>query len=198
MLRRFSHPALSSLALAALSIAMGGCVQKMNVQPKYAPYASSDFFADGGSARLPIEGTVDRDTRLPVPGLDSGKMEGGWADGYPFPITEERMRSGRDQYNIFCSPCHGYIGDGNGAVVQRGLRGPVSFHDPRFRRYPTGYFFEVITNGRGAMFPYGARIPVEHRWEIIAYIRALQLSQHSTIEAVPESDRGSLSQEVAP
>ncbi len=198
MRRRLSYPARSALVLITLSVAMCGCVQKMNVQPKYAPYASSDFFADGGSARPSIEGTVDRETRVPVPGLDSGKMGAGWADGYPFPITEDRMRSGQAQYNIFCSPCHGYTGDGNGAVVQRGFRGPVSFQEARFRLYPTGYFFEVITNGRGAMYPYGSRIPTEHRWEIIAYLRALQFSQYATINFVPEGQRESLTEEVAP
>ncbi len=189
--------AFFSLAIAAALTSLCGCVQKMNVQPKYAPYASSDFFADGGSARPQIEGTVDRETRLPVPGLDSGKVEGGWADGYPFPITEERMRSGRKNYNIFCSPCHGYTGDGHGIVVERGFRGPVSFHEARFLRYPTGYFFEVITNGRDAMFPYGSRIPIERRWEIIAYLRALQLSQNAPMSAVPEGARESLIQEAA-
>ncbi|MCC6264560.1 MAG: cytochrome c [Bryobacterales bacterium] len=188
--------ALHSLALAALLGPLCGCVQKMNVQPKYPPYASSDFFADGGSARPQVDGTVDRESPLPVSGFDSGKMEGGWADGYPFPITAARMHSGRKNYNIFCSPCHGYTGDGNGIVVQRGLRGPVSFHEPRFLRYPTGYFFEVITNGRDAMFPYGSRIPVERRWEIIAYLRALQLSRNETLGAVPESERDLLVQEV--
>lgn len=197
MRRRRIQSAPLSLAIAALLTLLCGCVQKMNVQPKYAPYASSDFFADGGSARPAIEGTVDRESPLSVPSLDSGKMAGGWADGYPFPITEERMRSGRKNYNIFCSPCHGYTGDGNGIVVQRGFRGPVSFHEPRFLRYPTGYFFEVITNGRDAMFPYGSRIPIERRWEIIAYLRALQLSQNATMSAVPQAERGALLQEVA-
>lgn len=186
------------LWLVAALGALTGCTQKMNVEPKYEAFAASSLFADGASARMPVEGTVARGALGEEAALKSGRRDGQWIDGYPFEITAERMEHGRERYDIFCSPCHGYLGDGNGSIVQRGLRGPVSFHQPRFRAYPTGYFVEVITNGRGAMYPYGARIPVGDRWEIVAYVRALQASQHALLDSMPAAEQQRLTASEAP
>ena len=165
------------------------CVQKMNTEPKYKPLAESDFFTDGQSARPLVAGTVARGHLHEDEFLDEGKVNGRWVDSFPFPITREVLERGRQRFNIFCSPCHGELGDGQGMIVKRGLRGPVSFHEKRFLEYPTGYFFNVITNGRGAMYPYGYRIPVNDRWAIIAYIRALQFSQNATLADMPPVER---------
>jgi mono/diheme cytochrome c family protein len=164
----------------------------MNVQPKQEPLVESDFFTDGQSARPFVEGTVARGHLEEDEFLYQGKVDGQWADSFPFPITRDVLERGRQRFNIFCSPCHGELGDGQGMIVQRGLQGPVSFHEQRFLNYPTGYFFNVITNGRGAMYPYGYRVPVDDRWAIIAYIRTLQFSQNATVADVPAQARQTL------
>jgi hypothetical protein len=109
-------------------------------------------------------------------------------------VTREVVVRGRERFNIFCSPCHDYAGTGNGMIVQRGLKAPPSFHADRLRGAPVGHFFDVITNGYGAMFSYGSRIPVSDRWAIIAYIRALQLSQNAPADAIPQDVRNTLTQ----
>jgi len=113
-------------------------------------------------------------------------------DNFPSPITREILLRGQERYNIFCSPCHDRVGNGQGMIVQRGFRRPPSFHIDRLREAPVGYFFDVITNGFGAMYDYGDRVPPPDRWAIIAYIRALQLSQHATLADVPLEERQQL------
>jgi hypothetical protein len=115
----------------------------------------------------------------------SGAGYQGLATTFPFPITESDIRRGRDRYDIFCSTCHGRIGDGNGMIALRGFRKPPTFHDQRLRDAPVGHFFKVMTEGFGAMYDYSAQIEPEDRWRIIAYIRALQLSQNVPASAVP-------------
>jgi mono/diheme cytochrome c family protein len=166
----------------------------MDVEPKYRPLAASDFFPDGQSARPAVEGTVARGESHTDTLRYEGIVDGTWADSFPFPVSAQVMRRGRERFDIFCAPCHGRLGDGQGVVVRRGLRGPVSFHEPRFLRYPAGYFFAVITRGRGAMYPYASRIPVDDRWAIIAYIRALQLSQNASARDVPAGQMARLSE----
>ena len=121
--------------------------------------------------------------------LYTGKVDGLPVEAFPFPIGEAEMQRGRERFNIYCTPCHGLLGDGQGMVVQRGLRQAATYHQERLREEPVGYFFDVITNGFGAMQGYAEQIPARDRWLIAAYVRALQLSQHATIDDVPAADR---------
>ena len=189
------------MALLLLPIA-SGCRQDMQDQPKMKPYRGTTFFADKLSARQPIEGTVARgflrtDTefftgkksRTPgtpgtqaivgqqatAPGQDNSFPDD--IDYFPIPVTEDVVKRGRERYDIFCSACHGFTGNGDGMVVRRGFRRAASFNDDRLRQAPVGHFFDAMTNGWGAMPSYASQVPVQDRWAIIAYIRALQESQ---------------------
>jgi mono/diheme cytochrome c family protein len=164
----------------------------MHDQPKYKPLAASAFFEDGRSARPLVEGTVARGHLRADAHLYTGRIGNDLATTFPFPVTRAVLERGRERYAIFCTPCHGALGDGEGMVVKRGLRHPPSFHIERLREAPAGHYFDVITNGFGAMASYASRVPVEDRWAIIAYIRALQLSQHATLADVPEDQRKQL------
>ena len=166
----------------------------MHTQPRYNPYDPSDFFADGQSARLPVPGTVPRgDLTLGPQGLlYSGKVNGQPSEVFPFPVTQELVERGRERFDVFCSPCHGFAGDGDGMIVQRGFRRPPSLHEERLRTSLAGHYFDVITNGFGVMYPYGYRVPPRDRWAIIAYIRALRLSRQVPIDDVPPAERGPL------
>jgi hypothetical protein len=179
------------LAAAGLLLACAGCRLDMHVQPRYNPYDATDFFEDGQSARLPVEGTVPRgELRLgPQELLYSGKVDGQPSEVFPFPATREILDRGRERFNIFCSPCHGYSGDGDGMIVQRGFRRPPSLHDDRLKTSPVGHLFDVITNGQGVMFPYGYRIAPRDRWAIIYYVRALQLSRQASVTDLPDADQ---------
>ena len=119
------------------------------------------------------------------------------ADEFPFPITPADLQRGREEYNVFCTPCHGYTGTGNGMIVQRGFPQPPSYHIDRLRQAPAGHFFEVMTNGFGRMYSYAARITPEDRWRVAAYIRVLQLSRHATMGDVPTADRSNLTKNSA-
>ena len=182
------------LAALALLFVCAGCRQDMHVQPRYNPYDPTDFFGDGQSARLPVPGTVARGdlTLGPEELLYTGKLNGQPSEAFPFPVTKEIVERGRERFNVFCSPCHGFSGDVDGMIVQRGLRHPPSFHEDRLRTAAAGHFFDVITNGFGVMYPYGYRVPPRDRWAIIAYIRALQLSRQVQIADVPDAERAKL------
>lgn len=185
------------LALSLVFIAATGCspnltLQKMGTQPRYAPLAPSDLFPDGQSARPPVPGAIARGHTQDDPLLFTGKVGNQDAAVFPFPITREVLSRGQDRFNIYCAPCHGQTGEGNGIVVQRGFSPPPSFHQDRLRNAPVGHFFDVMTNGFGAMPSYASQIPVADRWAIIAYIRALQLSQHAPIDDVPPDQRNNL------
>lgn len=182
--------AFSMMILSALFLA--GCRQKMANQPRYDPYEKSDFFADGMAARPRIEGTVARGEMSTNPYFDTGKINGQLADGFPMPVTIETINRGHERFDIYCSECHGRVGDGNGMIPSRGYRRPPSFHIERLRTAPTGHFFDVMTHGFGSMPQYGSMIPTGDRWAIAAYIRALQLSQHATVADVPAADRAKL------
>ena len=166
----------------------------MHVQPRYNPYDPSDFFADGLSARLPVAGTVPRGEAMLGRNelLYTGKLSGQPSEMFPFPVTMEIVERGRERFDVFCSPCHGFSGDGDGMIVQRGFRRPPSFHEERLRTAPAGHYFDVITNGFGVMYPYGYRVPPRDRWAIIAYIRALQLSRQAPVADLPEEVRAKL------
>ena len=196
--RRTGSPAGSAPAkirryvALALVLALVDCRQRMAVQPKYDPLEPSDFFADGMSARPRIPGTVARGEVYLTGFLATGKTNGQDGDGFPFPITIDVMNRGQERYNIYCSECHGRVGDGNGMIPARGYRRPTSFHTDTLRVAKTGHFFDVMTNGFGAMPSYSPQVPVADRWAIIAYIRALQLSQHAAINDVPPDMRAKL------
>ena len=157
----------------------------MHVQPRMNPLAKSDFFADERSARPLVPGTVARGDLRADTYFYTGKIGDTPGDFLPFPVTEQVLARGRERFNIYCSPCHSRLGDGNGIIPQRGFRHPPSYHIERLRKAPLGYFFDVMTNGFGAMPDYSAQIEPRDRWAIVAYIRALQLSQDATKADVP-------------
>ncbi len=166
-----------------------GCHLDMYDQPRYKPLAASTFFGDSASSRLPVEGTVARGQFITDSLLATGKVSGRPATLFPFPITDSVVERGQDRFNTFCSPCHGRLADGRGMIVQRGFPAPPSFHTDSMMVQPPGFFFDVITNGFGRMYSYAPSIPINDRWAIVAYIRALQLSQKAQIAGLPADDR---------
>ena len=190
--------------LAVVCFAGAACRRDMQDQPKIKPYRGSSFFGDKLASRPPVQGTIPRgylrsDTEYFTGKKSQAASSGSTAaasntaattasatnpypddmDTFPFPITQETVARGRERYEIFCSVCHGMTGHGDGMIVRRGFRRAASFHDDRLRQAPVGHFFDAITNGWGAMPPYAAQIPVQDRWAIISYVRALQLSQQN-------------------
>jgi len=173
------------LLLATVAL-LSACRIDMHVQPRQNPLSRSDFFADQRSARPPVEGTVARGQLHDDTYFYTGKAGNKPGDYMPFPVTQEVLERGRERYNIYCSPCHSLLGDGNGFVPSRGFaRKPPTFHKPRWQKAPLGEFYDVITNGSGIMPDYASQIPPRDRWNIVAYIRALQLSQNATRADVP-------------
>jgi len=164
----------------------------MHDAPRYEPLEASTFFLDGASSRQPVANTVARGQLNEDRHLYEGIVDGRPAEIFPMPITADVMDRGQERFNVFCSPCHGRSGVGNGMIVQRGFRQPPSFHEDRLRNAPVGYFFDVMTHGFGAMQDYAAQVPVADRWAIAAYIRALQLSQNAPLDDVPANRRGDL------
>jgi mono/diheme cytochrome c family protein len=164
----------------------------MHDQPKYVPLRQSAFFGDERSARPLVPGTVARGQLRDDTLLYTGKVNNADATVFPFAIDAKAMARGRERFDIYCAPCHGRTGQGDGMVVRRGYRRPPSIHIDRLRESPPGHFFDVITNGFGAMPDYASQIDAEDRWAIVAYVRALQLSEHATIADVPAADRGRL------
>ncbi|MBZ5516979.1 MAG: cytochrome c [Acidobacteriia bacterium] len=164
----------------------------MQVQPRYDPLAPSTFFDDGRSVRPEVPDTVARGHLRIDEGFYTGKVNGVPVDTFLFPITRQVLERGRERFNIYCTPCHDYTGSGHGMIVRRGFPAPPSYHIDRLRQAPVGHFVDVITNGYGAMFSYAARVPPRDRWAIAAYIRALQMSQHATIDEVPPEERAKL------
>jgi len=182
------HSSLLALA-CGVTLLGAGCRQDMHDQPKAKPQSKSAFFADGRTGRLPIEGTIARGQLNENDHLYRGKIDGKFATTFPIPIDAATMRRGQERYEIFCTPCHGATGLGNGMVVQRGFKVAASHHTERLRNETNGYWFDVITNGFGVMPPAGPQIPVKDRWAIIVYIRALQLSRHAALTDIPEDQR---------
>ena len=179
------HSATTLLLTTMALLLLAGCRADMQNQPYQRPLQESDFYADKSSARPLVEGTVARGHEGADTYFYTGKI--GKEDGnyMPFPVTAEVLQRGQQRFNIYCSPCHGEAGDGNGMIVQRGLKHPPSYHSERLRKAPIGYFFDVMTNGFGAMLDYSQQVPPQDRWAIAAYIRALQLSQGATRADVP-------------
>ncbi|MFZ0814902.1 MAG: cytochrome c [Candidatus Sulfotelmatobacter sp.] len=163
-----------------------GCRLDMHVQPKQNPFSRSDFFADQRSERPPVEGTVARGQLHEDSYFYTGKIGNNPGNYMPFPVTKEVLERGRERYNIYCAPCHSRVGDGNGFIPSRGFaRQPPSYHIERLQKAPLGYFYDVITSGFGIMPDYASQIPPRDRWTIVAYVRALQLSQNATRADVP-------------
>lgn len=180
------------LLIAVSCVFLAACRQDMHDTPRYEPLEASTFFTDGRGSRALVANTVPRGTLREDAHLYQGKIDGQLADVFPMPVTAEVMARGRERFNVFCSPCHGRTGQGNGMIVQRGFRAPPSFHEERLRTAPVGYFFDVQTNGFGAMSDYAAQVPVADRWAIAAFIRALQFSQRATVDDVPADRRAEL------
>ncbi len=197
--------------LIAVSLSGAACRRDMQDQPKMKPYRGSNFFGDGLSSRPPVEGTIPRGHLRDNKELFTGKKDQASGattataaaspapqsgvsnpypddvDTFPFPITVDTVKRGRERFEIFCSACHGLTGHGDGMIVRRGFRQAASFHDDRLRQAPVGHFFDAITNGWGAMPSYAAQVTALDRWAIIAYIRALQLSQENPQAAASPS-----------
>ncbi len=170
-------------------LALAGCRQDMQDQPRFKPLAESDFYSDLRSARPPVDGTVARGQLREDSYFYTGKFGNNPGDYMPFPVTDDVLARGRERFNIYCAPCHSRVGDGNGMIVQRGFRAPPSYHTERLRKAPLGYFFDTITSGFGAMPDYASQIPPRDRWCIVAYIRALQLSQGAAMSDVPSGQK---------
>jgi mono/diheme cytochrome c family protein len=170
-------------ACATLSLAcLWGCSlkQDMAYQPKNRPLSPSDFFTDGRSERPLLENTVARGAVN-----DDALVVAKESNAFPLPVTAELMERGENRYKIFCTPCHGLQGDGNGMVAMRGMKHPPTLHQDRLRQATNGYLYDVTTNGFGAMYSYSAQIPPRDRWAIIAYVRALQLSRNAKAAELP-------------
>ena len=173
----------SLLAVIAVSAA---CRQDMHDQPRYKPQARNDFFPDMRAAREPVDGTIARGHLQDDTYYYTGKIGNNPGEVFPFPVTKQVLERGQQRYNIFCAPCHSRVGDGKGMIPSRGFsRMPPSYHIERLQKAPPGYFFDVITNGLGIMQGYSSQIPAQDRWAIIAYIRALQLSQKAGSADLP-------------
>jgi hypothetical protein len=168
------------------------CRQDMHDQPRLDPLEVNSFFKDGRASRPVLAGTIPRGHLRVDEHLYIGQVGGELVGTFPFAITKPILERGRERYDIFCSPCHDQTGSGHGMIVERGFRAPTTFHIPWLREAPVGHFFDVITNGLGAMYDYADRISPRDRWAIVAYIRVLQLSQNSTIDDVPANQRSQL------
>lgn len=170
---------LASIFFAGL--ALTGCRQDMHDQPKFIPLRQNDFYPDQRSSRDPVPGTVARGELKEDPYYYTGKHGVVLGNELPseIPFNKELLQRGQERYRIYCTPCHSALGNGNGMIVQRGYKRPPSFHDERLRNAPLGHFFDVASNGFGAMPDYSAQINPADRWAIAVYIRALQRSQHA-------------------
>lgn len=189
VLRR--RPLVRSTVVLLALLGVTGCFRlHMYDQPRYEPLEASSTFENGQSARQPVAGTVARgmlhEDRQYYTGIEGDSV---FTNSFPFEVTMEVLERGRDRYNIYCTPCHDRVGTGRGMVVRRGFKQPTSYHDDRLRRQPAGYFFDVITNGFSTMPSYARQIPVQDRWAIVAYIRALQMSQYARVSELPAEIR---------
>ncbi|HWZ44730.1 MAG TPA: cytochrome c [Candidatus Saccharimonadales bacterium] len=177
------------------SLALSGCRQDMHNQPKFIPLRQNDFYADQRASRDPVPGAIARGQLKEDTYFYTGKRGVILGNDLPAGITfsKDLLRRGQERYRIYCTPCHSELGEGRGMIVQRGYQQPPSFHDERLRNAPLGHFFDVASNGFGAMPDYSAQIKPADRWAIAAYIRALQLSQHPAEDdlkaAAPANDR---------
>src|SRR5258705_2742634 len=184
--RSLRFPKISACGLLLALAVTAACRQDMQDQPRFKAQARNDFFPDLRSAREPVDGVVARGQLHEDTYFYTGKLGNNPGDAFPFPVTLQVLERGQQRYNIFCAPCHSRVGDGKGMIPSRAFsRMPPSYHIERLQKAPAGYFFDAITNGLGSMQGYSAPIPAPDRWAIIAYIRALQLSQNASAHALP-------------
>lgn len=187
-LANWSRVGVVALALGALS----ACRQDMHDSPRFRPYRGSDLYTDGSSARPVVDGTVPRGHLNDDELMYTGRVNGALSATFPFKIERADLERGQQRFDIYCAPCHGRTGEGDGMVVQRGFRKAQDYHIDRLRNAPAGYFYDVITNGFGVMPDYKGQIPVADRWRIVAYIRALQLSHDAPASDVPADELAKL------
>jgi mono/diheme cytochrome c family protein len=173
------------MSAMAATLVLAGCRQDMHNQPKFVPQRGTAFFADGRSARPQVENTVGRDQLHEDSYFYTGLQGGKEGDGLPIELTPATLQRGQERYNIYCTPCHSRVGNGAGMIVSRGYHPAGNFHTDRLREAPLGHFFSVMTNGYGAMPDYAAQLTPEDRWAVVAYIRALQLSQDAKPTDIP-------------
>ncbi len=178
--------------VCAMLLTLVGCRRDMQDQPKYKPLGQNRFFADGRDARPIPPNTIARDELSETDAVHTGADGNGFLQTIPLAVNAGLLRRGRDRFNIYCSPCHGQTGDGYGMVRQRGFWIPANLHTDRLRSVPPGYIYQVIKNGYGAMPDHGDQIPVNDRWAIVAYVRALQLSRNANLSDVPTAMREQL------
>ena len=195
---RVGRSSAHAVVIAAACFALAGCRQDMHDAPSYDPLQGTDFFPNGAASRPLVPNTVARGQLRADEFLYTGKINGQVANEFPMPVTRQVLDRGQERFNVYCSPCHGRTGEGNGMIVQRGFRQPPSYHEERLRNAPVGYFFDVMTNGFGAMQDYSAQVTVPDRWAIAAYIRVLQLSRSATVNDVPADRRGDLDRPAEP
>jgi mono/diheme cytochrome c family protein len=181
------HEVCAITLLSLLPIAVG-CTQDMADQPKSEPFESSDFFTDGQASRPLVSGTVARGQLRIDSHFYTGQTDGKPVDTFPESVTEELLLRGQQRFNIFCAPCHDRVGNGQGTVVRRGFPQPPSYHNDRLRELPIGSIYDAVTNGSGRMPDHAAQIPPRDRWAIVAYVRALQLSQHADRKRLSAED----------
>jgi mono/diheme cytochrome c family protein len=187
----------SKIAAVFLFAGLSACRQDMHNQPRYKPLAATDFFGDGRSARPVIEDTVARGHLRLNDARYTGKVNGKDVETFPFPITRADLARGQERFNIYCSPCHGRLGNAQGMVVKRGFKAPPSYTSERVMKLPVGHYFDVVTNGFGSMPSYASRVAVDDRWRVIAYVKALQYSETATVNDVPADRRADLDKSPA-
>lgn len=165
----------------------------MDFQPRYHPQGTSEFFADNRADRPVPANTVPYDwVRGQENLLRAQTADGEWVRGFPMELTDEVMQRGRERYDIYCAVCHGATGDGQGITREYGMLTVPTYHDERLRALAEGEIYNVITNGRNTMFPYGDKIPPDDRWAIVAYVRALQRAFQGTVQDVPADKKPEL------
>jgi mono/diheme cytochrome c family protein len=180
----------AAILVGAAGLFLGGCRQDMQDQPKYKPQRGSEFFADGRSGRPEVEGTIARGELNEDSAFYTGKdAKGDDVTEFPIAVDKAVLVRGQQRYDIYCAPCHGRIGNGLGMIVRRGFKQPPSYHIDRLRNAPVGHFYDVVTNGYGAMLNYAAQVQPRDRWAIAAYIRALQYSENAPLSELPQEAR---------
>ena len=186
------RPSRCAALVALLLVPTAGCRQDMHDKPALEPYEVSDFFADGRGDRMPIEGTIARGLLETDAAFYTGLAGDAFVTELPLDLSKELLERGHQRFDIFCSPCHDRVGNGRGMIVRRGFKQPTSFHDPRLRAQPLGYFFDVMSRGFGEMSSYAPVLRAEDRWAVAAYIRALQWSQRVPLADLEPSVRAEI------
>ena len=179
----------TGLGAMAAMLVLAGCRQDMHDQPKFIPQRGTEFYADGRSARPQVENTVARGQMHEDAYFYTGLNGGAEGNTYPLPVTLEVLQRGQERYNVYCTPCHSRVGNGVGMIVQRGYSQAGNLHSQRLQEAPLGHFFNVISNGYGAMLNYASQVQPRDRWAIVAYIRALQYSENASVTDLPAESR---------